>query len=544
MRNLLQFSILIFLTQSLFSQQINKELVVVEITTGTWCQYCPGAAMGADDLVENFGDAVAIIENHGGDSYENISSESRNEYYNVIYYPTAFFNGLNEVVGGDQNNTLYPDYLPVYNSAISDLTSFDVTMDIIPVNDYTFNVTVTIDKVYDYTGTNLVAHLVLTESHIQQSWQGMTELNFVNRAMFPNASGTTIDLISTNQQVINYTVTVDDAIKLEECELVAFVQDNSTKEILQGTKKSLNIPIGVNNVMLKTINYPTGDIEICEDVISPVITVKNRGSQEINSFEIEYQINSEAYQTQTWNGVLLFGETAEITLDEISYNPIESNILDINLTLPNGTNDDDLTNNALEKSFNQSIQTTSTVFLEIDPGGSFSLPWFLTNSEETIIYQGNASGSATIYETFNLNFNECYTFTFTSMMGNGIPGGGYFELTDQGGNTIYYAAGNSFTEEVIIPFKTSMISNLNSSDAHSFKIFPNPANKSFNISISDNFNDYEIIITDISGKILRKIKPENPNYNINTQDLSSGIYFVTVVMGTGNTYSHKLIINE
>jgi len=46
-----------------------KDQIVLEIGTGTWCVYCPGAAMGAHDLIEN-GHNVSVIKYHSGDSYE------------------------------------------------------------------------------------------------------------------------------------------------------------------------------------------------------------------------------------------------------------------------------------------------------------------------------------------------------------------------------------------------------------------------------------------------------------------------------------------
>ena len=49
------FSIGLFLIVPIFvmAQAVPREMVVMEIGTGTWCTYCPGAAMGADDLLEN-----------------------------------------------------------------------------------------------------------------------------------------------------------------------------------------------------------------------------------------------------------------------------------------------------------------------------------------------------------------------------------------------------------------------------------------------------------------------------------------------------------
>ena len=69
-------------------QQVPREMVVLEIGTGTWCQYCPGSAMGADDLIEN-GFDVAVIEYHSGDEYQTTQSQARVNYYNITGFPTA-----------------------------------------------------------------------------------------------------------------------------------------------------------------------------------------------------------------------------------------------------------------------------------------------------------------------------------------------------------------------------------------------------------------------------------------------------------------------
>jgi len=78
-----------------------REMVILEIGTGTWCTYCPGAALGADELVTN-GHSVAVIENHGPagqDPYANTYSVARNSYYAIPGYPTAMFDGVESFVG-------------------------------------------------------------------------------------------------------------------------------------------------------------------------------------------------------------------------------------------------------------------------------------------------------------------------------------------------------------------------------------------------------------------------------------------------------------
>lgn len=245
-----KLSLLIF-AFSLFSwtiaQQVPRQMVVLEIGTGTWCQYCPGAAMGADDLIAN-GYNVAVVEYHNGDSYTNTASDARNSYYNLTGYPTANFDGTLTEVGGSHTVSKYPDYIPLVDARNAVLSSFTVGVTgTSSGNDY--NVTLNINKVADYSGTNLVVHLVLTESEISQSWQGMTELNYVERLMAPDHNGTPISFANGNFQFINLAFTKDPAWVAANCELVAFIQDNTTKEILQGSKvplTALPAPLPVN----------------------------------------------------------------------------------------------------------------------------------------------------------------------------------------------------------------------------------------------------------------------------------------------------------
>ncbi|MDZ4120775.1 MAG: hypothetical protein U1C33_00020, partial [Candidatus Cloacimonadaceae bacterium] len=169
-----------------------RNLVVVEIGTGTWCPYCPGAAMGADDLVHN-NHPVAIIENHNGDSYANVYSNARNSYYAITGYPTAFFDGLNPSVGGSNTQSLYTGYLQKVNSRISVPSKYTISA-LGTMTGNNFNIVVDVAKPEADTNTNVKLHVVLTESDIHQNWQGQTHLNFVTRLMVPDQNGTNINL--------------------------------------------------------------------------------------------------------------------------------------------------------------------------------------------------------------------------------------------------------------------------------------------------------------------------------------------------------------
>lgn len=250
--------LIILFTTAAFSQQVPRERVILEIATGTWCGYCPGAAMGADDLVAA-GCDVAVIEYHNGDAFANTASNYRNSYYNVPGYPTAHFDGVLEYVGGSATQSMYNNYLPLYNQRIA--IPCDYTASIFGQNNgLTYDVTVVIDLHSGTPPANLTAHLVLTESEIQYNWQNQTELNYVCRAMYPNHFGTAVDFAGGNQVIITYNFTIDANWNTQHVELVSFLQDESSKEILQGTM----VPIENIIPFQATAAFSCSNTEPCE----------------------------------------------------------------------------------------------------------------------------------------------------------------------------------------------------------------------------------------------------------------------------------------
>lgn len=235
--NLVLFSGIMITAQINQRDSIPRNMVILEIATGTWCQYCPGAAMGADDLVEN-GHDVAVIEYHKDDPYQNSTSVARINYYGITSYPTAKFDGILTKSGGSQTQSMYQQYLPYYNQRKDISSAFRVKI----YGEHTglsYDITLVLQKVADYPGTNIVVQLALTESHIPENWYGLTEVNFVEKLMVPNHNGTSLDFSNTDEIVLDLSFNLNQNWVEENCELVAFIQDNSSQEILQGTKKKL-----------------------------------------------------------------------------------------------------------------------------------------------------------------------------------------------------------------------------------------------------------------------------------------------------------------
>lgn len=231
-----------------------RNLVVVEVATGTWCGYCPGAAMGCHDLLDN-GHPVAIIKNHGSDSYANVYSNARNSFYGVTGYPTAFFDGLNPTVGGSASSSMYSNYLPKVNARMAVASHYTISA-LGNADGSNYTVVVTVAKPEADTNTNVKLHAVLTESNIPQVWFNQTTVENVNRLMVPDQNGTVIDLATGGQTTVNLNFTVNAGWNIANCEMVFFLQNMTSKEILQGVKYSLASLVGAYPVSHQSIDFP------------------------------------------------------------------------------------------------------------------------------------------------------------------------------------------------------------------------------------------------------------------------------------------------
>jgi hypothetical protein len=108
---------------------------------------------------------------------------------------------------------------------------------------------------------------------------------------------------------------------------------------------------------------------------------------------------------------------------------------------------------------------------------------------------------------------------------NPVPGINYYRLKeiDKDGN--FY-----FSPVVTVTFDEQEV----------FELYPNPADDYSNI-ISPRYPILEVNVYDITGKLLRGIKPAGGvnTYRLNTTDLQKGIYFIQVKTTTG-IYRKKL----
>jgi hypothetical protein len=209
----------------------------MEIVTGTWCFYCPGATMGAEDLLSH-GDSVAVIEYHDADSFANTASDDRINYYQVNLLPTAIFDGTLSNAGGSHGTSMYTTYLPLYRQQMEKRTPFELFIYGTHTG-HDYSVDINIHKFGQFINPNTVLHMALTESHIYYPWENQDTLQFVLRLMAPDDHGTPIDLTSQEYQTVHLDFSLDPSWVPENMEISAFIQDSVTREIYSGNKAEL-----------------------------------------------------------------------------------------------------------------------------------------------------------------------------------------------------------------------------------------------------------------------------------------------------------------
>lgn len=138
-----------------------------------------------------------------------------------------------------------------------------------------------------------------------------------------------------------------------------------------------------------------------------------------------------------------------------------------------------------------------------------------------------------------LNFNGISSFT------------GYtVKLIDKGTNAQYGLTDNYYYwfNETDTTYKnrfnlvfTSIATGLNSYVNDNVSIYPNPANDV--IHIVNNETNYQVVITDIVGKEIKRITSDNKELDIMTNELINGIYLINVI--SDNTRSTtKLVVSH
>jgi hypothetical protein len=243
-------------------------MVLGEFFTNTSCGPCYQPEQVLDQLAETESEFFAVIRYHvwwpsNADPYYrfNVSENTaRNNYYGNGYTPHLFIDG--NIDGHEQSGPWaglieneYANYSPLI---IRLYGSYN------PDND-TGTVTVNILAEQNPGLTNLKLRVALTETAIRwNAPNGVSLHNQTFRDMMPAAAGEAVTLAEGDTIEYTYTFATVNPINNSNCEIIAFVQSDQNRYVLQAAKISvsnlnqvgIDDPPTVPQVFSVAQNYP------------------------------------------------------------------------------------------------------------------------------------------------------------------------------------------------------------------------------------------------------------------------------------------------
>lgn len=233
--------ILLTLAASGVSHAALRTLVAEEFT-GTWCPWCPSAMQGLYNLEQQVGTRLAVVAYHVSDSFQIQGCVDRKNYYAITGYPTVMFDGIIRVVGGD---TIPVNYTPYYQQreGISSPVIMDLALLSYDGSTGAGTVRATIFNEPGNPAASASLRYVAVGDDTLYNWQGFNHLYFTALHIFPSAAGVPVNVASGAEVVDVQTFQIPAGWRDRACTIVAFLQNDTTKEILQGGLLSQVTPV-------------------------------------------------------------------------------------------------------------------------------------------------------------------------------------------------------------------------------------------------------------------------------------------------------------
>ena len=185
---------------------------------------------------------------------------------------------------------------------------------------------------------------------------------------------------------------------------------SQTHEALIGIQPLANV---ANDAGIPTVVSPTG--MSCSSSFTPVVVLKNFGTNALTSCMINYQVDNNTAQTYNWSGSLASGAYTNVTLPSVSVSA-GTHTLTCFTSSPNSTTDGNANNNQSVSTF---MSNTAVTSLPVSEGfqSSANLPagWTLYNPDNDVAW----TISTTIGHTSTqcIGFNNCDGDNQTDMTG-------------------------------------------------------------------------------------------------------------------------------
>ena len=347
----------VMMSQTFVSTTAENKNVVLEEFTGIHCGYCPDGHVVAQGIYnQNTGDIVLInihtgsyaTPSAGEPDFRTTFGSAIDGQANVGGYPAGTVNrhqfsmtqsGGTAMSRGDWSSASsqilsQPSYINVAAQSTLDISSRVLT--------------VVVEAYYTGTstsGTSNSLNVALLQNNVAGPQSGAASWNpgsiipgpwvptynhqHMLRHLITGQWGESIPVSSgfwTN--TYTYTIPADlngVAYDLFNLEVAVFIAEGQ-QEIITGSKSSMThiVPAGINLIDLSSTSNMSMPTSLCDNVLTPEITVTNNSNISVDTFEVSYTLNSNSPVSQSVYTPLAAGSSTTITFPTI--------------TVPTGTN--------------------------------------------------------------------------------------------------------------------------------------------------------------------------------------------------------------
>ena len=531
MKKLFLSVVVMFFMSTVFAQtkdNVARECVLFEIFTGVRCPYCPAAANGIAQMMEE-GLAIAPVAYHttafSTEEYYTNETNARANYYSISSYPTLKADGITGMSGGgNANENMYSYYMNYYNQRINVPSPFTIDLSYEPVDGTSCRVNCTVTQVGDCNGSDVRVFIALTQCNIDVGWQGMQGLHHVCRDMIPTQTGTLFT---------GPTMTISETFEMhwpkEDCYLTAWVQNYSggTKEVYQAVRMSMALDLDYDIALKSVENVVTQN---CSGIQQPKMTVKNLGNQTITFFDLCAFDGHEDHR-QSWHGSLPKGSSVTVTMDEFVAAPCDA--LHFYAVMPNGEGDQYLPDNFIHVALEDVPEIDGYLKMQLKTGShpqNIRVQIIETESGEEVNSYTFDQANHVYSEDITLLNAGCYRIRVRDIAGEGM-GSGYFQFKDANNNVVFKGGGQvePFTYELSSELSCDGTLSVEETEKELPLVYPNPSEGLFYLNLGKG--NWQVQVYDITG---RKVL-ESQNVGMGSVDLSgrrSGMYFLKATNGT------------
>ncbi|MEC9209563.1 MAG: Omp28-related outer membrane protein [Bacteroidota bacterium] len=344
----------------------NKKIILEEFT-GIDCPNCPDGHLQATQIHDQNLGNVFLINIHSGSysvpdasgdlDFRSSFGDALDNQSNLAGYPAATVNrhvfpALSMNTGGTAMSRTGGAWFTAAGEILAQPSCVNVaaeaTLDI-----STRELTVIVEAYY--TDNSIVSankiHVALLQNNIEGPQSGasanpsqvLANGNYNHQHMLRHLLtgqwGDTISSTSTGSFFTNtYTYTIPQMLDFDasdsyngtiydlfNLEIIVFISEGN-QEILSGNMANIThiVPPGVNLIDLSSATNMTMPTSLCDNNITPEITITNNSAMVVDTFEVSYTLNSNAPITQPVYTSLAAGASTNITFPTI--------------TIPSGTN--------------------------------------------------------------------------------------------------------------------------------------------------------------------------------------------------------------